>query len=314
MPLLDGDPSLGLNGVVRAQEAGVASLERALAANVQAVPQAHRAPHARILGGQPLNGDRRLAPPAELVEAILGLLSDSDTVVLADVGRLLPAGDRLGALQRVALLAADGVLVVSGGDRPSVLRTCDAVAHLLGMAPHPDPERLALVLNRYHAATMDRPAEIAASIGLPLAACVPADESAMRRGVQEHQPVVLLGRSSSARELLGLADALVAGNWPPRVSTRGSLRARVLEQSRGALAALHPGSWWPRRPRAEAPPTSSGVVRPARARRTRAPRRHASVVQRAPVPLDADLVAVVGAAAAAGRTNGTAAGSREGSA
>lgn len=314
VPLLDGDPSLGLNGVMRAQEAGVASLERALEANLQAIPQAQRAPHARILGGLPLNGDRRLAPPADLIEAVLSLLSERDGVVLADVGRLLPAGDRLAALQRAALLAADGVLVVSGGDRPSVLRTCDAVAHLLGAAPHLGSERLALVLNRYHGATMDPPPDIAASIGLPLVACAPADEPAMRRGVQGHQPVVLQGRGPSARELLGLADALSAGNWPPHVGTRGSLRARLLERGRGYLAALRPRPWWARRRRAEARPVLSGVERPRKARPTRGPRRAGAFGQGARVPLDPDLGAAVGAAAAAGRTNGTAAGSHEGSA
>jgi hypothetical protein len=198
--LLNADPSLGLDGILKAQAAGVSSLERALEANLQPVPQAARAPRAQLLGGLPLHGGRRPVLSVELLEQLLALLAARSSLVLVDVGRLLPDRERLGMLQRSVLAGVDGVLMVGGGDRPSVLRTCDAVAQLL-----PDPEdvtpappissdRLALVLNRYDGSLMDPPGDIAGQVGLPLAACVACDEQSMRRAVYTHQPAVLGGR------------------------------------------------------------------------------------------------------------------------
>src|SRR6202171_1870828 len=51
VPLLNADPSLGLDGILKAQAAGVSSLERALEANLQPVPQAARAPLPHQLSG-----------------------------------------------------------------------------------------------------------------------------------------------------------------------------------------------------------------------------------------------------------------------
>jgi len=233
--LLNADPSLGLDGVIRAQAAGVASLERAVEANLQPAPQARRAPHALLLGGLPLHGGPRPRLSVELVDQLLALLAERGSLVLVDVGRLLPATERLGLLQRSVLAAANGVFVVSGADRPGVLRTCDAVAQLLPTAdvastpPAVPLERLALVLNRYDPALLDPPAEIAAQIGLPLVGCVADDDKAMRRAVYEHEPVVLGRAGRAARDLLGLADALAAGDWPPRVSTQRSVSARLAQ-------------------------------------------------------------------------------------
>ena len=187
------------------------------------------------MGGLPLHGGRRPVLSVELLEQLLALLAARSSLVLVDVGRLLPDRERLGMLQRSVLAGLDGVLVVGGGDRPSVLRTCDAVAQLL---PDPDNaahapaalinfDHLALVLNRYDAALMDRPADIAGQVGLPLAACVVSDERSMRRAVYTHQPAVLAGRGSAASDLVRLADALAAGDWPPRVAARRSLVARL---------------------------------------------------------------------------------------
>ena len=251
VPLLNGDPSLGLDGVLKAQAAGVSSLERVLEANLQAAPQAARAPQARVLGGLPLHGGRRPVLSVELVEELLGLLVARNSVVLVDVGRLLPRSERLGMLQRSVLAVADRVLVVGGGDRPSVLRTCDAVAQLLpdpadtAPAPTIPLDRLALVLNRYDAALMDRPDEIAAQVGLPLAASVPSDERSMRRAVYRHQPAVLAGGGAAASELIRLADQLAAGEWPPRVVARRSRLARVVAASRLRLTTLRRGKWLP---------------------------------------------------------------------
>ncbi len=237
VPLLNADPSLGLDGVIRAGEAGVSSLERALAANLQPLPSGVRAPHAQLLGGLPLNGDRRAAVSVDLAAALLASLADRGGIVLADVGRLLPGTERPGLLQRAGLLAADGVIVVSAGDRPGVLRTCDGMAHLLATDPHPALDRLVLVVNRYHAGTMDAPSDIAGSIGLPLAACVAADEAVMRRAVHSHQPVVVDGTGEAARELLGLAEALAAGSWPFRVTMGRPWPARLLAWGRRRLVA-----------------------------------------------------------------------------
>jgi hypothetical protein len=244
VPLLNADPSLGLDGILKAQAAGVSSLERALEANLQPVPQAARAPRAQLLGGLPLHGGRRPVLSVELLEQLLALLAARSSLVLVDVGRLLPDRERLGMMQRSVLAGLDGVLVVGGGDRPSVLRTCDAVAQLLpdpdnaAPAPRISFDHLALVLNRYDAALMDRPADIAGQVGLPLAACVVSDERSMRRAVYTHQPAVLAGRGSAASDLVRLADALAAGDWPPRVAARRSLVARLARVVRLRLAPL----------------------------------------------------------------------------
>ena len=244
VPLLNADPSLGLDGILKAQAAGVSSLERALEANLQPVPQAARAPRAQLLGGLPLHGGRRPVLSVELLEQLLALLAARSSLVLVDVGRLLPDRERLGMLQRSVLAGLDGVLVVGGGDRPSVLRTCDAVAQLLpdpdnaAPAPRINFDHLALILNRYDAELMDRPDDIAGQVGLPLAACVAADERSMRRAVYTHQPAVLAGRGSAASDLVRLADALAAGDWPPRVAARRSLVARLARVVRLRLAPL----------------------------------------------------------------------------
>jgi hypothetical protein len=197
-----------------------------------------------LLGGLPLHGGRRPIVSVELLEQLLALLAARSSLVHVDVGWLLPHRERLGLLQRSVLAGLGGVLVVGGGDRPSVLRTCDAIAQLLPDSKDVTParpisfDRLALVLNRYDAALMDRPADIAAQVGLPLAACIAWDEQSMRRAVYTHQPAVPAGRGSAARDLTRLADALAVGDWPPRVAARKSRVARLARGIRVRLAPL----------------------------------------------------------------------------
>jgi hypothetical protein len=62
----------------------------------------------------------------------------------------------------------------------------------------------------------------------------------MRWAVYTHQPAVLAGRGSAASDLVRLAEALAAGDWPPRVAARRSLVARLARVVRLRLAPLRP--------------------------------------------------------------------------
>jgi hypothetical protein len=128
-------------------------------------------------------------------------------------------------------------------------------------APPISFDRLALVLNRYDVALMDRPADIAGQVGLPLAACIASDEQSMRRAVYKHQPAVLAGQGSAARDLARLADALAVGDWPPRVEARRSLGARLARGIRVRLAPLQRKWVRSRKPRM---PEAGGVRHSAR--------------------------------------------------
>jgi septum formation inhibitor-activating ATPase MinD len=227
VPLLNGDPSLGLAGILRAQQSGVVFLEQALDEHLQPLGDPRRSPHAQLLGGLPLDGSSYVVT-ADLVARLLDALTRRVSLVLVDVGHVPDSGERMGAAQRAALLAADGILVCSGANRVSVKRTQDYLARLVGSAPHVDPGRLALVLCRHEPRKMEEPSEIAELLGLPLAACVPADPRALEASGTA-LPLVARTRGTVAWALTDLADGLATGEWPPRPRARVALWRRVLE-------------------------------------------------------------------------------------
>jgi Flp pilus assembly CpaE family ATPase len=213
VPMLDGDPSLGLAGIMRAEQSGVTLLAQALDEHLQPLGDERYSPHARLLGGLPLDGSSQVLT-ADLALRLLEALRPRLDLVLVDLGHVLSATERVGAVQRAMLLAAEGILVVSGCDRVSVKRTLDYVARLVDGEPHPDASRLALVLNRHDRRRMEAPEQIAGLVGLPLAACVPVDPGALDAS-GTGLPLVARG-SGAARTLLQLAEALGSPAWPPQ--------------------------------------------------------------------------------------------------
>ncbi len=243
VPLVGGDPSLGLAGIIHATAMGVTSLDRALDEHVQPLGDSRRSPHARLLGGLPLDG-KTLAVTADLVVRLLEVLRRRASLVLVDVGHVLGPAERVGAVQRAALLAADGIVVVSGGDGVSLKRTQDYVARLVATSPHPDPARLALVLNRYEAQHMEPPEQLAAFLGLPLTACVAADYRRALAASGTRQPLVAQAARGAARELVLLATAFASAEWPPRAGARPALWRRLAESiSRGGRRVVRFGRW-----------------------------------------------------------------------
>ena len=225
VPLTDGDPSLGLAGILRAQQSGVVFLEQALDEHLQPLGDPRRSPRALLLGGLPLDGSSYVVT-ADFVARVLGALRRRVSLVVVDVGHVPDSGERMSAAQRTALLAADGILVCSGADRVNVKRTQDYLARLVGSAPHVDPGRLALVLTRHEPRKMEDPREIAALLGLPLAACVPEERRA-HEASGTALPLVARTRGNAARALADLADALATGEWPPRPRSRVAVWRRV---------------------------------------------------------------------------------------
>lgn len=241
VPLVSGDPSLGLAGVVRALAMGVTALDRVLDEHLQPLGDRRRSPHARLLGGLPLDGKTRTVG-ADVIIRLLEVLRQRASLVLVDLGHVLGPAERVGAVQRAVLLAADGILVVSGGDGVSLKRTQDYVARLVGAAPHPDPARLALVLNRYQPRAIEPPTELASFLGLPLAACVSADYERALAASGSPQPLVAHSAGPAARELALLASALAAPTWPPSAGTRPALWRSLAEAvGRRGQRALHSG-------------------------------------------------------------------------
>jgi Flp pilus assembly CpaE family ATPase len=225
VPLIDGDPSLGLAGILRAQQSGVVFLEQALDEHLQPLGDPRRSPHAQLLGGLPLDGSSYVVT-ADLVARVLDALRRRVSLVIVDVGHVPDSGERTGAAQRTALLAADGILICSGADRVSVKRTQDYLARLVGSPPHVDPGRLALVLARHERREMEDPREIAELLGLPLAACVPSEPRA-HEASGTALPLVARTRGNATSALTDLADALATSEWPPRLRSRLALWRRV---------------------------------------------------------------------------------------
>jgi hypothetical protein len=73
---------------------------------------------------------------------------------------------------------------------------------------------------------MEDPREIAELLGLPLAACVPAEPRA-HEASGTGLPLVARTRGAAAGALTDLADALATGEWPPRPRSRSTLWRRV---------------------------------------------------------------------------------------
>jgi MinD-like ATPase involved in chromosome partitioning or flagellar assembly len=208
--LLARDDSLGLAGVVRADASVAEALDHALEAHLQPLTDGGRTPHGRLLGGLPQDGDYRPVPVSpDLVERLLAGLGRRARFVVIDIGQAVEPA------QRVALLAADAVLLVTAGDRASVYRTRHYLATLIGGRAGLDPSRIALAINRHDPRTMDSPAAIARALALPLAVCITADTRRVNLALRDEQPVVLDGGGAISRQLIGLADLLAAPDWPP---------------------------------------------------------------------------------------------------
>jgi len=213
---LDLDPTRNLYMLAHAEPATAREWDRAIAQEVQ--PLAARSPHGAVLCGVPKR-EMRAAITGRFLERLLAELRSRYRHVILDIGAEAMGAEA--AAHRVALRAADEVLLVAAADLIGLWHARAALAHLRSHL-RADRERAALVVNRHDGRFHHRRPEIEWALGVPAAAVLPWDYRAAQRALAAQQPVALQGSSRLGRGLLDLAERVHQGRieLPPAPRTR----------------------------------------------------------------------------------------------
>lgn len=240
---LNGDPTRSLAVVAHADPRTPTEMQRVVERELQ--PIHSRSPYGQVLLGLQMWEQRGVISP-RVFEGVLDALRQRARYVILDLGDDLTSSEM--TLHRTALACAQQVLLVVRPDIVGLWRASHTV-HSCRKELGLDGEQLALVVNAYTPRSHDAPGTIASSLGLPLAAVIPADHRRMQRALTVQRPVVLTSRQGAAMAFLDLADRIHGGTI-------------VLPPEREAKA----GGWWDRFQGASVPvrrPVWQWIRRPA---------------------------------------------------
>lgn len=241
------DPSRNMCPLAHAVQDDPHTLSAALADEIQ--PLSRSSAHAAVLCGPPKREMRASISPGFLQQLITELANRHRYVIL-DVGSEVLGLDSVAECTRVALSAADHVLLVSRADVVGLWHTRTALGHLDRLT---GLTRVRVVLNQFDPRYHHPAREIEHHLGVPLVAVVAADRRGAEQSTANQQPLVLERPSRAARALLALADDIHAH--------------RLADSSQ--IAPTTRASWWRR-----------FVRRVGTPRRTPAPQRSLAQAQR----------------------------------
>jgi Flp pilus assembly CpaE family ATPase len=217
---LDLDSRRNVYMLAYAAPADEAAWQRAFDLEVQ--PLHPSSPHGFVLAGLPttLPG---LQVGRSSLDSLLKEARQRWSFVVVD-GGVVPLTGGVDGSERVALGAADQVLLVSGCDLVSLQRTQVALERLEGIGIGGDVanQRLLVVANRHDERFHHDRAELGGVLQAPLAAVVPEDRAA-QRALSEQQPLVSAApRGRAARALADVASVVADGRQLAAASRRAT--------------------------------------------------------------------------------------------
>lgn len=199
---LDLDPTRNLFMLAHADPRSPRDWDQAIAAETQTIGR-----HAVAVCGLPKPA-MRAAVSAHFIEQLLSELGQRYRFVILDIG-----ADLLGAeagLHRLALGASQQVIFVASADLVGLWHARVGL-NLLDRSLSIEPERVALVINRYDRRYHHSRGEIEWALDRPIAAIVPEDPGHVQRAILAQSPVVIDRRSHAGRSLLDLAERIHGG-------------------------------------------------------------------------------------------------------
>lgn len=211
------DPSRNMCPLAHAVQDDPHTWSAALVDEIQ--PLTPSSAHAAVLCGPPKREMRSSISPGFLQQLITELACRYRYVIV-DVGSEVLGVDSVAACTRVALSAADHILLVSRADVVGLWHTRTLLGHLdryTGLA------RVRLVVNQFDRRYHHPAGEVEHHLGVPLVAVIAADPRAAEKSTASQQPLVLERSSRAGRALLKLADHVHAQRLanPPDVATIG---------------------------------------------------------------------------------------------
>jgi Flp pilus assembly CpaE family ATPase len=204
---LDRDPSRNLCTLAHVVRETPRSWDTALADELQ--PMGRLSPFGMVLCGPPKREMRSSIVPGFLEQLIVELKHRFRYVVL-DVGPELLGLDTAAANHRVALAAAQQVVVVAASDMVGLWHARTALDQLNRHAGI-EPRSVNLVLNRHDPRYHHTASEVQWHLGAPIVAVVPVDHHAAQRAIAQQRPLVVDPSGRAGHALRALAERIYAG-------------------------------------------------------------------------------------------------------
>jgi MinD-like ATPase involved in chromosome partitioning or flagellar assembly len=200
---LDLDPTRNLAVVAHAEPRATSDWSVAIEPELQPIDA--RSPEGVVLLGVP-KPELRSSVTAPFVSRLLAELRARYRYVVIDAAAMTLLKED--PVARALLAAADEVVLAAAPDLVGLFRARLALRSLEGEV---EPDRIALVLNRYRRGAHPSRQEIEWALGIPGASSIPEDARGLDAALEVQRPLVLVSRGKASRALLDLAGRLRGG-------------------------------------------------------------------------------------------------------